>query len=188
MIGTRRGRGADDERLRHLFQSNAADLLNYFARRVTPIEDAADLLSETLVAACRHARALPDDPERARMWLFVTAKNTLRNHRRGSRRRLALSEKLGTAIAITATAEDHSDLRDAIGNLEPRARELIRLVYWDGFTISEAAELVRIPASTARSRLQAARHQLRTALEPELLAPALDTAREPQAQLTKEFP
>jgi RNA polymerase sigma factor (sigma-70 family) len=167
-----------EERLRDLFDANAVDLLDYLARRVSPVEDAADLLSDTLLTACRHARTLPTDPERARMWLFVTARNALRNHARGKRRRHALAERLASALLVeeaAVTDDREAEVRAAIDALDPESRELIRLVYWDGFTIAQAAELVGIPASTARGRLQVTRNQLRTILG-DLSSIALDPA------------
>jgi RNA polymerase sigma factor (sigma-70 family) len=174
----RDGRRAADDRMRALFSANADDLLNYLARRVSPVEDAADLLSDTLLAACRNARTLPADPERARMWLFVTARNTLRNHDRGHRRRHELAHKLADTLRVHATAEADDradDVRDAVAALSPVERELVRLIYWDGFPIVEAAELLEIPASTARGRLQSIRSQLRIALA-EPTPTALDPA------------
>jgi len=44
--------------------------------------------------------------------------------------------------------------------------ELVRLVHWDGLTITDAAEVLGIPASTAQGRYQRAKELLRLALDP----------------------
>ncbi|WP_460795718.1 RNA polymerase sigma factor [Microbacterium sp. GXF0217] len=59
-------------------------------------------------------------------------------------------------------------MRDAIGRLEPDLAELVRLVHWDRLSLTDAAELLGIPASTARGRYQRAKEQLRAALSVEL--------------------
>lgn len=146
--------------------ATAPSLLAYLQRRVG-FDDAPDLLNETMIVAWRKAKDLPDDPERARMWLFGIARATLFNHGRGERRRSALADRIGsnTGTGVTSSAADDGDeVRDAISRLDPDRAELVRLVHWDGLTLAEAAELLNIPASTARSRYAKAKEELRAAL------------------------
>ncbi|CAL4861273.1 RNA polymerase sigma factor [Microbacterium sp. MM2322] len=141
-------------------------LLAYLQRRVG-FDDAPDLLGETMVAAWRRVGDLPSDPERARMWLFGIARGTLLNHARGERRRWALADRIRQSTAVEATsraADDGADVRDAIARLDPDRAELVRLLHWDGFTLVEAAELLGIPSSTARSRYAKAKEELRASL------------------------
>ena len=105
------------------------------------------------------------------MWLFGIARHVLENAERGQRRRWRLANTLREASAGTtagAPADAGLEVRDAIARLEPELAELIRLVHWDGFTISEAAELFDVPASTARSRYHKAKLQLKDALSTEV--------------------
>ncbi len=144
----------------------SAALLAYLARRVGP-DDAADLLGETMVVAWRRVADLPQEPERARMWLFGIARGTLRNHARGERRRWALADRIRGSVSVDAAsppADDGAEVRDAIERLDPDLAELVRLVHWDRFSLAEAAEILGIPASTARGRYQRAREELRAAL------------------------
>jgi RNA polymerase sigma-70 factor (ECF subfamily) len=158
-----------DARLIAAFEESASDLLAYLERRVGP-DDAPDLLGETMVIAWRRLRDLPDGPERARMWLFGIARGTLQNHARGQKRRWALADRIRLQSRDEATAppsDAGAEVRDAIARLEPDLAELVRLVHWDGFTLTDAAELLGIPASTARGRYQRARDRLRAALSVE---------------------
>ncbi|QEO09538.1 RNA polymerase sigma factor [Protaetiibacter larvae] len=159
-------------RVRALVDSASGDLLGYLVRRVSPAEDAADLLGEALLIAWRRRRELPDDPERARMWLFGVARRVLANHHRGVRRRLALAERLHLELAGFAAAQsgdpadsdEGREVRAAVAALPDELRELVMLVHWDGFGIGEAAELLGVNASTARTRYQRARGLLAAAL------------------------
>ena len=156
----------DDARLTRALESSAAALLSYLERRVGP-DDAPDLLGETMVVAWRRVAELPTDPERTRMWLFGIARGTLLNHARGQRRRWALADRIRLQVREAATAppaDDGSEVRDAINRLEPDLAELIRLVHWERLSISDAAEMLGIPASTARGRYQRAKDALRAAL------------------------
>ena len=156
----------DDRRLTSALREASPDLLGYFHRRVGP-DDAPDLLGETMVVAWRRVRDLPVERERSRMWLFGIARNTLLNYQRGERRRWALADRIRGQAVHTAAApasDDGADVRDAIARLDPDLGELVRLVHWERMTLAQAAELVDIPESTARTRYARAKEQLRAAL------------------------
>lgn len=156
----------DALRLTCALEQSASDLLAYLERRVGA-DDAPDLLGETMVVAWRRVRELPPDAERARMGLFGIARGTLSNHARGQRWRWALADRLRLQVRESASAppaDEGTDVRDAIDRLEPDLAELVRLVHWERLSLADAAELIGIPASTARGRYQRAKEQLRTAL------------------------
>lgn len=152
------------------FEACASDLLAYLSRR-THADDAPDLLGEAMIVAWRRVKELPADPERARMWLFGIARGTLQNHVRGERRRWALADRIRGNVRADATApaaDAGSEVRDAIDRLEPDLAELVRLVHWDRMSLTDAAEMLGIPASTARGRYQRAKEHLRAALSVEV--------------------
>lgn len=153
--------------LRAALRRSADDLLRYFERRVAVPEDAADLLAETMTTAWRRVEKLPVEPERQRMWLFTIAAHVLANGLRSRRRARRLGERLKQTMT-QAQIPDHTEahaVRDAVLRLRDAHRELVMLVHWDGLTLVEAAELLGLNPSTARSRYAAARDQLRLALE-----------------------
>lgn len=157
-----------------LVTREAARLLDYFLRRTTSPEDAADLLSETLLVVWRRESAIPDDPERARMWMFGVARKVLLGQRRSSVRRRKLGERLAAELMTAAPSPDteHAlEVREAIRLLDGTDQEIIRLVYWDGFSLAEAAEHLGIRPATVRSRHARARARLR-----DVLAPAVSEA------------
>ena len=154
------------KRLTKILDQCAGDVMRYLQRRVGP-DDAADLLGDTMMVVWRRVNDLPDDAEESRMWIFGLARGSLLNHSRGERRRLALSEKIRTHVisARTAPAADEgSEVRDALSHLNPELREIVQLVHWDGFTLAQAAQVVGIPAPTARGRYARAKDELRVAL------------------------
>ena len=155
------------ERFRSLLAATGDDLLRYFERRVTDREDAADLLSETAMTAWRRLADLPHG-ESGRLWLFGVAAKVVANHRRSRRRYDALVGRLRLELRTAPVADSDGQeavaVRDAVDRLRPDHRELVMLVHWDGFTVAEAAEILDLNASTARSRYAAARESLRTTL------------------------
>jgi RNA polymerase sigma-70 factor (ECF subfamily) len=156
--------------LRWALDAASADLLAYFERRAASLEDAADLLAETMLQAWRRVAELPTDAERQRMWLFGTARYVLANHHRAGRRQRALSEKLRAHLAQVHVADDaeasavRGAVRDAVRRLPHDQRELVMLVHWDGFSLVAAAELLGVNPSTVRGRYAAARQALRESL------------------------
>lgn len=149
-------------------QANESDLLRYFQRRLPNNADAADAFGELLLTAWKLRRRVPTDSIRARMWLFATARNVLRDSRRTLARRSAAVDRLkGDVRALAATSWDDSaiEVRDALDRLHEDDAELIRLTYWDGLRSHEVAEVLGINPSTVRSRLSRAKEQLRATLE-----------------------
>ncbi|MFI2752586.1 RNA polymerase sigma factor [Cellulomonas sp. P22] len=148
---------------------NASHLLRYLERRVGA-DDAPDALGEVMVAAWRRCDDLPADGQGARMWLFGIARNVVLNVQRGKRRRLGLADRLRQQRPADPVhhggADEGLEVRDAIARLDPDLAELVRTVHWDGFTLAEAAQILGIPASTARSRYGRARTELRAVLLP----------------------
>lgn len=159
-------RDIDNQRIAGLYVSLSGPLLNYLARRVTPVEDAADLLSETFIVAHRRSDDIPADDEEARMWMFGVARRVLANHHRGAGRRVALADVLRATIRLSYVdvPDQHSDVREAILSLPRNQRELIQLVHWEGFSIREAAQVLSTSESTARGRYERARKRLRVML------------------------
>jgi RNA polymerase sigma-70 factor (ECF subfamily) len=154
------------QRLERAIEDAAPALLGYFVRRVDVAEDAADLVSETMIAAWKASRRIPRDPEEARMWLFGVARNVLRHHVRSASRRDALVLRLGQAVSAAHPPDDDTslDVRAAVEALPENLAELVRLVHWDGFSLEQAASHLRIPASTARGRHSRARQLLQESL------------------------
>ncbi len=107
-------------------------LLRYFLRRVDDAEDAADLLSETLIIAWRKVRSLPVETDQERAWLYTVAANVLSNHRRSKTRRSKLADALRAELKSPDAFEvsDMSlDVATALSKLPPPASELVRLIH-----------------------------------------------------------
>jgi RNA polymerase sigma-70 factor (ECF subfamily) len=144
-------------------RSVADELLAYFARRVSPSEDAADCLSETLLVLWRRREALPQAHDERRAWTYGVAHRVLASHRRNGIRQLALTGRLRDELRsqpIAPQSQDDSAIA-ALAALSSRDRELVTLVVWDGLTIAEAGAVIGIRPDAARARYSRARRNLR---------------------------
>ncbi len=144
-------------------EDNADDLLRYLRRRVDQPEDAADLLGHVLLALWEGGARVPTTDTDARLWCFGIARNVLREHYRHAAKRLALTGQLREHLRDTALQDNAAhtaaetriraeEVRSAVMALDKRSRELVMLIHWDGFRIAEAARLLSMNESTARTR------------------------------------
>jgi RNA polymerase sigma-70 factor (ECF subfamily) len=169
------------DRITALAEANIDDLFSYFARRVIPRDEAADLVGEAMLVVWRRASDAPADDLKARMWMFGIARRVLMNHERGRRRRMALTSRIRDEILDGMTVPDaddgSGDLRTAIHSLPPKQREVILLVYGEGFSLIEAGKIMNTSASTTRSRHSYALSALRSHLnEVDGMGPSLASA------------
>lgn len=160
-------RGGRDQTAAHIEQmlrQNIDDLLAYVERRVSVRADAADILGDAIETIWRRSSALPAEPVEARMWMFTVVRNTMLNARWSTRRRAAAFDRLRGKLERTPppfTTEERLDVQAAMNTLPAGLIELVRLLHWDGFSITEAASLLSIPPSTARTRYATARRLLK---------------------------
>lgn len=154
-----------DEQIEVLFHDHGSRLLGYLARRVLPVEDAADLLSETMLTVWRRRAELPAAPDDV-PWAFGVARNVLANHRRSSTRRDAATAQLAQVLATLPPpsadrVEAGVDLTRALRDLSDLDREIVLLSGWEGLTSTEIGLALALPAATVRTKLARARQRLR---------------------------
>jgi RNA polymerase sigma-70 factor (ECF subfamily) len=139
------------------------DLLAYFARRVSIREDAADCVSDTLLAVWRNRSQMPESADARRAWSFGVATGVLKNNHRSGLRQSALADRLRDEIRTRPSAMDPpaiDELAHALEMLKPSDKELVTLVAWEGFTLVEAASILAIRPDAARARYSRARRHL----------------------------
>ncbi|MGQ2915019.1 RNA polymerase sigma factor [Microbacterium aurantiacum] len=155
------------------FRHEAAGLLGFFIRREVDVDDAADLVSETFLAAWKSHKTSTVEPELLRAWLFGIARKVLSRYRRGRVRRSALSDRLRATLsgdqAVQMTMSDEEaelahHVRALLGFLPEIDQEIVRLVYWDGFSQEEVALIIGRSATAVRTRLSRTRKILRDQL------------------------
>ncbi len=148
-------------------RSIANEILAYFARRVFPGEDAADCLSETLLVLWRRRDRLPSDQSERRAWSYGIAHRVLAAHRRTGARQLTLATRLREELQHRPIAPESTDdvAITALASLPKRDQELVSLIVWEGFTITQAATVIGIRADAARARYSRARRTLRACID-----------------------
>lgn len=123
-------------------------------------------LQDTFVAVWRNPGSYRGEGEAA-AWLWGIAVRRLIDQ---LRRRPSLAF-LPAKEGIVGSAEDdvlvglhHGELAGALDQLSPELMSVVQATVLDGLTTREAAQLLRIPTGTVKSRMSRARIQLREAL------------------------
>ncbi|GAA3105948.1 RNA polymerase sigma-70 factor (ECF subfamily) [Kribbella aluminosa] len=149
-------------------EEHGASIHAYLARRtVSGVAD--DLLGDVWVAAYSARSSYDPSLGSARAWLFGVARHVLHGYYRKEYRkqRLRVRRLVDRPIDETAAVDARLDaaalgpaLRTALRELPAAERELLLLVAWENLTPSDAAQVLGIPAGTARSRLYRARQRM----------------------------
>jgi RNA polymerase sigma-70 factor (ECF subfamily) len=139
-----------------------------FAARNVGQETAMDVVQDTWEGAWRGLKSL-DDPARFRVWLYGIAARKCADALRGKYARARASEAAGDAPPPRSDDPDASlDLAAALQTLPPEQRVAVSLYFGEDMGVAEIATITGVPTGTVKSRLFAARHALRAALEGEL--------------------
>lgn len=152
------------EEFSSLYRLTFPRVLSYVLRRTTSQEDAADVVGEIFETAWRKFDEVPGN-DAAILWLYVTARFVLANHRRRVARR---SEVVSNLVSELALMPAHSELLDeaavamqaCLGSLPEDHREILMLSGWEGLSASEIGSILDCSATAARIRLHRARRRL----------------------------
>ncbi|WP_166878028.1 RNA polymerase sigma factor [Salinibacterium sp. ZJ450] len=153
-----------------LFAEHHPAVLRYIGRRVDQREQARELAMDCFEVAWKrfdpqHPFGLP--------WLLRTAHNIVGDsYRRRDRERVGLAhladiERLGPETG----SHDHVELSVAMDLLPEPDREVLMLVYWDGLSAADAAQVIGCRVPAVWKRLSRARDALRALLDDDATLP-----------------
>ena len=152
-----------------LFARYKQPLFGFFWRRIADRSQAEELTQETFLALFK-AQGRYEATALFRTYLYAIALRILRTYRRKATFRAMFwgtpkpDQEPGASMPLDAEIA----LREAMGQLDRVAREILMLREYEELSYAEIAALLRIPVNTVRSRL----FRARTALRETLAAPA----------------
>ena len=157
--------------VRALYDEHGAALWRYAMRLTGDRNHAEDVVQETLLRGWQHPEVTNDSQRSARAWLFTVARNMIIDERRSSRFRNEVSSLVGSAAPEQAgpdevnAAVDRMLVGEALAQLSPDHRAVIRRSYCLGWTTTQIADDLGIAEGTVKSRLHYAMRALRVALQ-----------------------
>ncbi|MEV6302649.1 RNA polymerase sigma factor [Actinoplanes sp. NPDC051861] len=155
-----------------LYRRTAPWLLARLRRRCADEDVVADVMQETYLAVWRAAGSFAgaNVGGSAVGWLWTIAAHRLVD---AFRRRARLSQVPVAPVTETVSpaAEDEvmaarvgQELEQALLELPPEARQVLRAMVLDGFSVRETSLLLGVPENTVKTRARRARIALREAL------------------------
>jgi RNA polymerase sigma-70 factor, ECF subfamily len=160
----------DAARMRVLYDEHAAALWRYALRHTGDRERAEDVVQETLLRAWQHPEITLDSERSERAWLFTVARNMIIDERRSSRFRNELRSLDAPGVPEQAGPDEVDAalnqllIGDALAQLSPEHRAVIRRSYYLGWTTTQIADDLQIAEGTVKSRVHYALRALRLTL------------------------
>jgi RNA polymerase sigma-70 factor (ECF subfamily) len=122
-----------------------------------------DICQETWLAIARGLHRL-DDPAAFAPWAYRIATRKAADWTRGRVRDRRLTDAPSPS-ASSPPSDDTERVREAIGRLPPERRAILSMHYADGLALTHIAQALQVPVGTVKSRLHAARAELKRVLE-----------------------
>jgi RNA polymerase sigma factor (sigma-70 family) len=161
-----RCRSGDAEALRELVDRWQPRLMRQ-ALRLADGCDAAEVVQETWLAILRSFDRL-EDPAAFRAWAYriVTNKcaSAVRSRQHQRTAQASLCEEPAGQDRLES-ADDVERLRATLRQLPADMRTILAMLYVDGLSIRDIAQAMDLPEGTVKSRLHAARQELKQLLE-----------------------
>ena len=165
----RRMQAGDDDAVRDLYAQYGQRLYAYALRLTSDPATAEDVTQNTLVTAWRTARTFRGEG-RLIAWLLGIVHHTAMKTLRGDTRYLddvaeeTVSEDQPSPEEQAQVKDERRWVRQGIQSLSPEHRAVLDLVFYQGLSLNEAAQVLNIPVGTVKSRLSYARDHLRGVL------------------------
>ena len=162
------GPDRDEQLLRALHDQYAGPLWSFALRLTGDRARSQDVVQETLLRAWRKPSVLDEEQGSARAWLFTVARRIVVDEWRSarSRREITVDEPPEQPEADQVDALlDSWIIAEALDRLTPEHRAVIVECYYRGRSTAEAADVLRIPAGTVKSRTHYALRALRLAMQ-----------------------
>ena len=163
----RRMKAGDDDAVRDLYTRYGQQLYAYALHLTNDPATAEDVTQNTLVTAWCTAHAFRGDG-RLIAWLLGIVHHSAMKALRSPSASRPLDEIEETAPGTNASPEDQAQaeemkrwVRQGLQDLSTEHRAVLELVFYQGLTLNEVAEVCQCPLGTVKSRLSYARQHLR---------------------------
>lgn len=157
------GRARADE-FRAFYRAHYGVILTVAEQRLDTRQAAEDAAADVFQVAWRRFR--DEGATLSLPWVYQILRNVVgTEYRRRERARRAV-DRIADGASDPWQSDARVDVRDALGRLPERERELLFMAYWEDLTHDEIAGILGITPGALRVRLTRARARLRDALQP----------------------
>ncbi|MDB5282989.1 MAG: polymerase sigma-70 factor [Bacteroidota bacterium] len=149
----------------YLYDNYSAALYGVIVNVLRNEEASNDALQEVFVKIWNNFDSYDPSKSRLYTWMLNIARNhsidKLRSKNTADRKELKNDKEYVQSQKGAETFVEGIGLRKLVDHLDEDQKQVIDLLYFQGFTQSEAAEELNIPLGTVKSRVRIAIHKLR---------------------------
>jgi RNA polymerase sigma-70 factor (ECF subfamily) len=158
--------GGDEAAMHELYAAYGQRLYAYALRLTGDPAQAEDVVQDALLAAWKSARRFRGEGRVIAWLLGIVHHLALKSLRHRSQ---ALTDEIEALLEAGSpspeqqieSAEQAARVRLGLRALSPEHRSILELIFYQGLSLEEAAQVCRLPLGTIKSRLSYARRQLR---------------------------
>lgn len=163
--------GGDELAWSEIVDRHLSAVVSFAWCRLGDRAEAEDIAQETMLRFSRKAPDWQPDGPKVRTWLYRVARNLCIDRQRARRPEYPIEDAEDFAVVdIQPHLDGRLDARrvvhKALADLPDRQQVVLILVYYQGHTVREAANMLEISEHAAESLLARARRTMRLALEP----------------------
>jgi RNA polymerase sigma-70 factor (ECF subfamily) len=147
----------DDETLKNTVHLYSASVLRLSFAYLKNRADAEDIAQEVFLAYLLKAPRFDAEPKK-RAWLLRVTANKCKNHLRAARKRAAVP----LPDTLADSSADTDNIVGCVLALDEKYRISIHLHYYEGYTITEIAQVLHAKPATVGTWLARGRAQLKT--------------------------
>ena len=158
-------RKRDEQGLSLLYDSYGQALFGIILSIVRHNETAEEILQETFLKVWNGIESFQEGKGTLFTWMATIARNKSIDKIR--LKSYASTEEMSPALSpvIESAPDSHIDASNLLGKLELHQREVLDLVYLQGYTQQQAADALSIPLGTVKTRIRLALQVLRKELK-----------------------
>ena len=156
----------DDAAMHELYAAYGQRLYAYALRLTDDPAQAEDVVQDALVAVWKSAQTFRGEG-RLLAWLLGIVHHTALKSVRHRSQPITdeMEERLETGQSSPEQQVERDErseqVRDCLGSLSPDHRAVLELVFYQGLSLEEVAQVCQVPVGTVKSRLSYARRSLR---------------------------
>ena len=150
-----------------MLYDNYAPALYGIVLKIVRIEETAqDVLQDCFVKIWKNIESYNSDKGTLFTWILNIARNTAIDKTRSkeyknTRKSSSIENRVLEKNNNVKTEIDHIGLNSIVEKLKMEYREIIEVIYFKGYTHSEAAEELQLPLGTVKTRVKIALRELR---------------------------
>lgn len=157
----------NEDALRVLLTRHYDTVFHFAFKYCLSIEDAEDVAQETLMKITRGIMDFRLNPNvKFTTFLFRVTANTAKDHHKKNNTRIKYEKKFASEMISENSHHggNQDDILQALKKLPPKQYEAVNLVYSQGFSHSEAADIMGVAVTTVSWRIFMAKKMLKKTL------------------------